>query len=62
MDVINYNVMKNKHSYSAPEAEILKVKFEKNFMDSFNTDGSDFSDHGNVKPQGEDVWHWYDNN
>ena len=54
--------MKNKHSYSAPEAEILKVKFEKNFMDSFNTDGSDFSDHGNVKPQGEDVWQWYDNN
>lgn len=28
--------MKNKQSYSAPEAEILEVKFEERFLDATN--------------------------
>ena len=53
--------MKNKQSYLAPEAELLEVRFEENFLDSLTTDGSDFSDNGNVKPQGDDIWSWYNN-
>ena len=36
MNVINYNVMKNKQSYSAPEAEVLVVKFEENILSEIN--------------------------
>ena len=61
MNVINYNAMKNKQSYLAPEAELLEVRFEENFLDSLTTNGSDFSDNGNVKPQGDDIWSWYNN-
>ena len=61
MNMKNHNDMNSKQSYSAPEAELLEVMFEENFLDSLTTDGSDFSDHGNVKPQGDDIWSWYNN-
>ncbi len=54
--------MRNMQVYEAPEAELLEVKFEANFLDSLTTDGSDFQDNGNVKPQSNDIWSWYGNN
>ena len=41
MNVTNYNVMKNKHSYSAPEAELLEVKIEERFLTESPGDYSD---------------------
>ena len=54
--------MRKKQIYEAPEAELLEVRFESNFLDSLTTDGSDFSESGNVKPQSNDIWGWYGNN
>ena len=53
--------MRKKQIYEAPEAELLEVKLEANYLDSLTTDGSDFSDNGNVKPRGDDIWSWYNN-
>jgi hypothetical protein len=34
MNMKNHNDMNSKQSYSAPEAELLEVKFEENFLTS----------------------------
>ena len=50
--------MKQRLFYEAPEAELLVVTFEENFLDSLTTNGSSFGENGNVKTQGNDTWDW----
>ena len=55
--------MNNKQTYSAPEAEILVVKFEENILSELNTNGSGFNE-GNATVTESDpgIWSWYENN
>ena len=53
--------MIQKHFYVAPAAECLSVKFERNFLDSDEGNGT-INDQATVTTPGSGVWDWMDKN
>lgn len=49
--------MINKNFYEAPEAELLMINLENNFLESEPEETGNF-EKGNVKPQSSDMWGW----
>ena len=51
--------MINKQMYEAPEAELIVISLEEQFLESIlTTRDSGFEEKGNVKDLSEDDWGW----